>query len=162
MKVLGIDPGIATTGFGVVEKQGNKFKVIEYGVVTTPAHTPLPRRLARLAVDLRQIMDRTCPSQVAVEELFFNNNAKTAMVVSQARGVILLVAEEYGASIQGYTPIQVKIGVTGYGRADKNQVQQMTKQLLNLEKIPKPDDAADALAIAICHAHSVRLKSLHD
>lgn len=160
MRVLGIDPGIATTGYGVVEKQGNRLKVVDFGVITTLAHTPLPRRLSQMAVDLRRVIGDTTPTHVAVEELFFNTNAKTALIVGQARGVILLVAQESQLDIFGYTPIQVKLGVTGYGRADKNQIQQMVKQLLNLETIPKPDDAADALAIAICHAHSVRLKSL--
>jgi crossover junction endodeoxyribonuclease RuvC len=160
MIVIGIDPGIATTGFGVIEKQGNKLKLIEYGAIVTPAHTALPRRLGQLASELRALIRRTTPVHMAVEELFFNTNAKTALVVGQARGVILLMGEESGLPVFGYTPIQVKLGVSGYGRADKNQVQQMVKQLLNIDKIPKPDDAADALAIAICHAHSVRLKSL--
>ncbi len=160
MIVIGIDPGIATTGFGVIEKIGSKLKLIDYGVISTPAHTPLSRRLGQLASELRGLIGRTTPVHMAVEELFFNTNAKTALIVAQARGVILLVGEETGLPVYGYTPIQVKLGVSGYGRADKNQVQQMVKQLLNLDKIPKPDDAADALAIAICHAHSVRLKSL--
>jgi crossover junction endodeoxyribonuclease RuvC len=160
MIVIGIDPGIATTGFGVIEKIGSKLKLIDYGVISTPAHTPLSRRLGQLAAELRGLIGRTTPVHMAVEELFFNTNAKTALIVAQARGVILLVGEETGLPVYGYTPIQVKLGVSGYGRADKNQVQQMVKQLLNLDKIPKPDDAADALAIAICHAHSVRLKSL--
>jgi len=160
MITLGIDPGIATTGFGVIQKQGNKFAMIEFGVILTPPKTPLPQRLARMAAELRELIRRTQPDHMAVEELFFNTNAKTALIVGQARGAILLVGEEMGLPIFGYTPIQVKLGVSGYGRADKNQVQQMVKQLLGLDKIPKPDDAADALAIAICHAHSVRLKSL--
>ncbi len=160
MITIGMDPGIATTGFGVIEKIGSKLKLIEYGVISTPAHTPLARRLGQLASELRGLIGRTTPVHMAVEELFFNTNAKTALIVAQARGVILLVGEESSLPVYGYTPIQVKLGVSGYGRADKNQVQQMVKQLLNLDKIPKPDDAADALAIAICHAHSVRLKSL--
>jgi crossover junction endodeoxyribonuclease RuvC len=160
MIVLGIDPGIATTGYGVVEKKGNRLIPIAHGVILTPAHTPLPRRLAQLASELKEVILQYSPVHMAVEELFFNTNAKTAMIVGQARGVILLVGEQHHLPIHSYTPVQVKLGVSGYGQADKNQVQQMVKQLLGLATIPKPDDAADALAIAICHSHSVRLKSL--
>lgn len=160
MIFLGIDPGIATTGYGLVEKNGNKLRLVEYGAILTPSSDSISKRLLSLADQLDAIVARYQPESVAVEELFFNTNVKTAMVVSQARGVILLSIERAGLPVTSYTPVQVKIGVSGYGRADKNQVQQMVKQLLALSQIPKPDDAADALAIAICHAHSVRIKSL--
>jgi len=160
MKVMGIDPGIATTGVGIIQKEGNKWRLCQYGAIITKAHTDLPLRLGQLYTDLCAMIRTHSPESMAVEELFFNTNAKTALVVGQARGVILLVAHLHQIPVFSYTPVQVKIGVTGYGRADKLQVQTMVKQLLGLETIPKPDDAADALAIAICHGHSVRLKSL--
>ncbi len=160
MIFLGIDPGIATTGYGVIEKSGNKLKLVTYGAIITSPDQTDSQRLASLADQLEHVIFQYTPVAVAVEALFFNTNVKTAMVVSQARGVILLTVERAGLPVTSYTPVQVKIGVSGYGRADKNQVQQMVKQLLGLPQIPKPDDAADALAIAICHAHSVRIKSL--
>ena len=156
MKILGIDPGFAIVGFGVIDYIGNKFKVIDYGAVTTEAHTPIFDRYKIIYDDVVEIIARTKPDCLAIEELFFNTNTTTAMKVAEARGIIILAAINAGIPVFEYTPLQVKQAVTGYGRADKNQVQQMVKVLLNLEKIPKPDDTADALAIAICHAHSFR------
>ena len=148
MRILGIDPGIATTGYGIIEGSGNRLTLIEYGTILTKPDLVLPKRLNLLFSDLALIMTEFKPEAIAVEELFFNTNAKTALIVGHARGVILLAGERYGCSIFGYTPPQVKMAVTGYGHAK------------NLDKIPKPDDAADALAIAICHSHSHRIKSL--
>lgn len=152
--ILGIDPGFAITGYGVINYIGNQFKVMDYGVITTEADIPHPQRLLILEKGLADIINMYRPESVAVEELFFNNNAKTAIHVGEGRGVALLCAARADIPVYEYTPIQVKQGVTGYGRADKKQVQQMIKILLGLSEIPKPDDAADALAIAICHAHS--------
>jgi len=156
MRVLGIDPGFAIVGFGVVDYVGNKFSVIDFGVVTTNAGDNIFDRLKLIYDDISELIKRTKPDCVAIEELFFNTNTKTAITVAEARGILILAALNAGIPVFEYTPLQVKQAVTGYGRADKNQVQQMIKILLNLEKIPKPDDAADALAIAICCAHSVR------
>ena len=154
MKILGIDPGIAIVGFGIIEYDGFKFKTVDYGAVTSPAHTPLPARLKMVYDDIGYIMDKYKPDQVAVEELFFNNNAKTAIAVGQARGVLILAAENRKIPVYEYTPLQVKQAVVGYGRAEKKQVQQMVRAMLSLHEIPKPDDTADALAIAVCHAHT--------
>lgn len=160
MRIIGIDPGIATTGFGIIEKTGNKFAVLEYGAILTPAGQPLPKRLGILSNELRQLLSAFTPAVMAVEELFFNKNVKTAITVAHARGAILLNAETHGIPIIGYTPPQVKMAVSGYGKADKKQMQQMVKSLLNLNEVPKPDDVADALAVAICHAHSHKIHSL--
>lgn len=160
MRVLGIDPGLATTGFGCVEKIGSRLKMHHYGVFKTPAGMDLPARLLSIHQQFRDLVADWAPDAVAVEELFFSNNAKTAFLVGQARGVILLGAGLIGLSVTSYTPPQIKLSVTGYGKADKQQIQDMVKRLLNLSVIPKPDDAADALAIAICHIHSVKLNSL--
>ncbi|MBQ3115079.1 MAG: crossover junction endodeoxyribonuclease RuvC [Clostridia bacterium] len=154
MKILGIDPGIAIVGFGIIEYDGVNFKVVDYGTVTSPAHTPLPFRLKMVYDDMCYIIDKYKPDQVAIEELFFNNNAKTAIAVGQARGVLILAAQNKNIPVYEYTPLQVKQGVVGYGRAEKNQVQQMVKSILKLHEVPKPDDTADALAIAVCHAHT--------
>lgn len=159
MIILGIDPGIATTGYGVIEKKGSSFNLITYGVISTKPDQPLPKRLDLLFCDLTTLIATHSPTHIAIEELFFNTNAKTALIVGQARGVILLCAEKNNKTIAGYTPLQVKMSVCGYGRADKKQVQYMVQKLLNLKEKPKPDDAADALAIAICHGHSYRLNS---
>lgn len=156
MIIMGIDPGFAILGYGIVRYQGNHFDVSDYGVVTTDAGIPLASRLLLLEEGLVQLLDRYKPEAVVVEDLFFNNNAKTALKVGQGRGVALLCAARAGIPVYEYTPLQVKQAVTGYGRADKKQMQQMVKILLNLSQTPKPDDAADALAIAICHAHSWR------
>ncbi|WP_174591010.1 crossover junction endodeoxyribonuclease RuvC [Methanocella conradii] len=155
MRILGIDPGIALTGFGVVEKDGTRIKPGGYGHISTESGTPIPERLKILYDDMADIMEEYVPDVVAVEEIFFNNNAKTAIVAAQARGVIILSAVNNGIKVVEYTPLQVKQAVIGYGRASKQQVQFMVKELLRLKDVPRPDDTADALAIAICHAHSV-------
>ena len=154
MVILGIDPGYAIVGVGVIEYSGNKFKVIDYLAITTEAHTPFEQRLKIIYDSIEEIIDKYRPDFMSIEELFFNDNAKTAIAVGQARGVIILSAVNRGVEIFEYTPLQVKQAVVGYGRADKKQVQQMTKAILNLPAVPKPDDVADALAIAVCHAHS--------
>lgn len=154
MKILGIDPGFAIVGYGIIDHTGNKFKTIEYGAVTTEANEDMFVRFKKIYDGVTEIIERTNPEAMAIEELFFNSNQKTAINVAQARGIILLAAMNKNVPIFEYTPLQVKQAVVGYGRADKTQVQQMVKALLNLEKVPKPDDTADALAIAICHAHS--------
>ncbi len=156
MIILGIDPGIAIVGYGIVEYNGNKFRTIAYGAITTPAGTLLSQRLKTVYSELRLLIHEHTPDTLSVEELFFNTNTKTAMTVAQARGVILLAAVNENLPIFEYTPLQIKQAVTGYGRADKIQVQQMIKTLLGLDKVPKPDDTADALAVAICHAHCAR------
>ncbi|OGY91812.1 MAG: crossover junction endodeoxyribonuclease RuvC [Candidatus Komeilibacteria bacterium RIFCSPLOWO2_02_FULL_48_11] len=150
MIILGIDPGIADTGYGVITKHGDDYAVIAYGSIKTPAKDGLPARLQRLHRELRMLIKKHSPDIVAVEELFFSKNVKTAITVSHARGVILLTAREAGCLVREFTPLQVKQALVGYGRADKNQIQQMVKTILGLKEIPKPDDAADALAVAIC------------
>ena len=154
MIILGIDPGLAITGFGIIEHEGNHFRAIQYGVIRTPSQTPLPDRLVKIREGIQTLIDQYQPDSVAIEELFFNTNAKSAFLVGQARGVAVVTAAAAGLPIYEYTPLQVKQGVAGYGRADKTQIQQMVKTLLNLKEIPRPDDAADALAIAMCHAHT--------
>ncbi len=154
MIIIGIDPGIAIVGYGVLEYVNNKFKVIDYGaVITTPKNT-MPERLEIIFHALNEIIEKYKPDAIAFEELFFNQNAKTAIVVGQARGAAVVAAQLKKINIFEYTPLQVKQAVTGYGRADKKQIQQMVKMLLNLREVPKPDDTADALAIAICHGNS--------
>ncbi len=152
MKILGIDPGTATTGFGLVAKIGPKLSMIDCGVVSTPKTLDMPKRLNILFEDLSEIIVRHKPDIIVVEKLFFISNITTAMAVSQARGVILLAAARHNIKTAEYTPLQVKMSATGYGKATKKQVQEMVKKILKLSAIPKPDDAADALAIAICHS----------
>ena len=154
MIILGIDPGYAIVGYGVLEYKNNKFRTIEYGAITTEASMDMFDRFKSIYDDLNEIIERTHPDFMAIEELFFNSNQKTAINVAQARGVLLLAALNHGIEIFEYTPLQVKQAVAGYGRAEKNQVQQMVKLLLGLEAVPKPDETADAVAIAICHGHS--------
>ncbi|MDR0405898.1 MAG: crossover junction endodeoxyribonuclease RuvC [Clostridiales bacterium] len=154
MRILGIDPGIATVGFGVIDFHANKFVTVEYGAVLSPADAEMPARLKMVYDDMSYIVDKYKPDEVAVEELFFNTNVKTAIMVGQARGVLMLSAANRGVPVYEYTPLQVKQAVVGYGRAEKTQVQQMVKAILGLCETPKPDDTADALAVAICHAHS--------
>ncbi len=154
MKILGIDPGYAIVGFGIVEYKGNKFTPIEYGAITTDNKMSFPERLKYIYDRTTDIINMHKPEFLSIEELFFNTNVKTAIAVGHARGVLLLAAQNLGVPIYEYTPLQIKQAVTGYGRADKNQVQQMVKTLLSLQKVPKPDDTADALAVAVCHAHS--------
>ena len=154
MIILGIDPGYAIIGWGVLEYKANKFRVTDYGAITTEAHTPFPIRLQTIYTEMNMIFFFFFPGVMSMEKLFYNNNAKTVIDVAQARGVITLSAQMHGVVIAEYTPLQVKQSVTGYGRAVKKQVQEMTRVILNLEKIPKPDDTADALAMAICHGHA--------
>ncbi|WAH39164.1 crossover junction endodeoxyribonuclease RuvC [Alicyclobacillus dauci] len=160
MRVLGVDPGIARLGYGVVEVAGSKIRCVTYGCVETDAHTQLELRLQAIYHQLTELLENHHPDVMAVEELFFNRNTTTAFTVGQARGVVLLAAAEHATPLAEYTPMQVKQAVTGYGRADKKQIQQMVKILLGLTEIPKPDDAADALAIAITHGHSAPLEKL--
>lgn len=160
MIILGIDPGLATTGYGVVEKIGSKYKLIDYGVLLTSSKEKFPKRLGSLSRQLKQLISYYSPKMACVEELFFSTNIKTAISVAQARGVIVCALEEHKIDVEGYTPLQVKSSVCGYGKAEKHQVQYMVQKLLNLKEKPKPDDAADALAIAICHGNSFKLKSL--
>ncbi len=160
MIILGIDPGIAIVGYGIIECKGNKYKAIDYGVITTEPKCSFPERLKIIYNELTDIIIKYDPDAFAIEELFFNKNVKTAIDVGQARGVELLAGMNRGLEIFEYTPLQVKQGVVGYGRASKRQVQEMVKLLLNLKEIPKPDDAADALAVAISHAHSRNFKDM--
>lgn len=154
MVILGIDPGYAIVGFGVISYEANKFSVIDYGAVITEAGTPFEQRLEIIYNDLNCVMQKYSPAAMAIEKLFYNTNAKTVIDVAQARGVTVLAAQKHNIPIFEYTPLQVKQSVVGYGRAEKKQVQEMTRIILKLEKIPKPDDTADALAMAICHAHA--------
>lgn len=154
MKILGIDPGYGIVGYGVVSYDKVKFTPIQFGAVTTKPHTPMHLRLAEIYYDMCTILDAFEPDAVAIEELFFNTNVTTGMQVAEAKGVILLAVAQKGLTPASYTPIQVKNAITGYGRAEKRQVMEMTRNILGLKKIPKPDDAADALAIAICHGHA--------
>ncbi len=154
MIILGIDPGYAIVGFGVLDYHNNHFSVIDYGAILTDAGTPFNERLERIYDNLTAIIEKYQPEAMSVEKVFYNSNAKTVIDVSQARGVIMLAAQKNRVPVFEYTPLQVKQSVVGYGRAEKKQIQEMTRRILNLEKVPKPDDTADALAMAICHAHS--------
>ncbi|SHK24023.1 crossover junction endodeoxyribonuclease RuvC [Paramaledivibacter caminithermalis] len=160
MIILGIDPGIAILGYGIVEYNGNSFKTLDYGAILTDAKDATALRLKKIYDELEEILCLYKPDAVAIEELFFNKNAKTAIVVGQARGVAILAAANKDIDIFEYTPLQVKQGVVGYGRAEKKQIQMMVKTFLNLKAIPKPDDVADALAVAICHAHTGRMGNI--
>lgn len=154
MRILGIDPGYAIVGYGVLDYQNNHFSVVEYGAITTPAGMDFNRRLELIYDEMEMIINRAKPNAMSIEKLFYNTNAKTVIDVAQARGVIMLAAQKNGVEAFEYTPLQVKQSVVGYGRAEKKQVQEMTRLILKLEKVPKPDDTADALALAICHGHS--------
>ena len=154
MRILGIDPGYAILGYGIVEMKGNHFDVLGYGAVTTDAKMDMPDRLKHLYSSLMEIIAEYEPETASIEELFFNTNSKTAIMVGQARGVAILACANSGLSIFEYTPLQIKQALVGYGRADKNQVQSMVKTILHLTQVPKPDDTADALAAAVCHGHS--------
>lgn len=154
MRIIGIDPGYAIIGYGIVDYNANHFTVVDYGAVTTKAHTPFEQRLSDIYKGLTQLIDTYKPDAMSIEKLFFNTNTTTAIDVAQARGVIVLSAAQSGLKIAQYTPLQVKQSVVGYGRAEKKQVQEMTRLMLGLKSVPKPDDTADALALAICHAHS--------
>lgn len=152
MKILGIDPGTGRVGWAVLEKEKGKESLLAYGCIETKTNTPLPERLEIIFMKVRELISDHQPAEVAVEELFFTNNVKTAMSVGQARGVVLLACRLEGRESFAYTPSQVKMAVTGYGNADKKQVQEMVKRILRLEVIPKPDDAADAVAVALSHS----------
>jgi crossover junction endodeoxyribonuclease RuvC len=154
LRVLGIDPGIAIVGFGFIDKIGSKLVPVQYGCITTEAKTPQEERLKQVYESACALMDRYKPDTVAVEKLFFNRNVTTAFSVGQARGVVILAAAQRGLPVAEYTPLQVKQAIVGYGKAEKRQVQEMVRMFLKLSAIPKPDDVADALAVAICHAHS--------
>ncbi len=171
MRVLGIDPGTAITGYAVIEEEGADAHIIAIGVIRTPAKAPLPQRLQQIYQDLQAIITEHQPEAAAVEELFFSRNTRTAMAVGHARGVTLLALANApavvgtpgtadGLKIAEYTPMEVKQAVTGYGNADKRQVQEMVRRLLHLSEIPKPDDAADAAAVALCYLHRYRMDSL--
>ena len=158
MRILGIDPGFAITGFSVIDYEGNKFKLITSGAILTEAHTSFPLRLEQIYNQLNQIITEYKPDAMAIEELFFNNNAKTAINVAQARGVILVTAKLNKVPIYEYTPLQIKQTMTGYGRAAKKDMQEAVRHFLNMKEIVKPDDAADALAAAITHALMTRIQ----
>ena len=154
MRILGIDPGYGITGFGIVDAQRNNFQLLQYGAITTPAGTDFPLRLQMIYNDMAELLMVSKPDVVAIEELFFGQNVTTGIGVAQSRGVILLAIQQAGIPIFQYKPMQVKQAVVGYGNATKHQVQDMTKRILHLQAVPKPDDAADAIAIALCHARS--------
>lgn len=160
MIILGIDPGFAIVGFGVITAEHGEQRLLRCGAITTPAGVPLPCRLLQIAEDMETLLTQFKPEVMAVEELFFNQNVTTGIGVAQARGVILMIAAKHGVPIAEYTPSQVKQAVVGYGKAEKRQIMDMTKRLLHLSAAPKPDDAADAVAVALCHARSAtsRLK----
>jgi crossover junction endodeoxyribonuclease RuvC len=160
MVILGIDPGYAIVGFGVISQEGSKCKAIDYGVISTPKTDSLPTRLAKISESLDAIMDKHKPDAIAIEELFFQNNQKTAILVAEARGAILLTLYKKNKNLYEYTPLQIKQAMTGYGRAEKSQIQHMVTLLLGLKQIPKPDDAADALAVALTHAQTGRFAAL--
>ncbi len=153
IRILGIDPGYATVGYGIIDYESAKFSVVSHGAVITPPKDKFPKRLKTIYDDITFLIEKYRPDSLAIEKLYFNTNTTTAIDVAQARGVIVLAAENNGLKIYEYTPLQVKQSVTGYGRAEKRQVMDMVKNLLKLKAVPKPDDTADALALAICHAH---------
>ena len=160
MIILGIDPGIAIVGYGVIVADKGRFGVIDYGVITTSKNEKTPQRLALIEKALIELIEKYKPDCIALEELFFQNNQKTAIIVAEARGVLLLTSVKYCGKLYEYTPLQIKQAITGYGTADKKQVQFMVKALLNLNQIPKPDDAADALAVALCCGQVNRLNDM--
>lgn len=153
MRILGIDPGYATIGFGLIEGERAQFHMVNYGAITTPAGLPLSKRLYQIDRDMEELIGQLKPDVISIEELFFNTNITTGIAVAHGRGVLLCAAERCGVPLFEYTPGQVKMAVTGYGKAEKRQVMDMTRRILKLAQIPKPDDAADALALAICHGH---------
>ncbi len=160
MIILGIDPGLATLGYGVIEVNNDRRKLIQFGTLTTPAGQPMPQRLRAIFQGMNQLMDIYQPDDVAFEELFFSKNITTGMAVSAARGVALVAVVQRTDNLYEYTPMQIKQAVTGYGGADKHQVQMMVKMLLNMKDIARPDDAADALAVALTHANSMNMKKM--
>lgn len=160
MRILGIDPGYAILGWGVIDVVGNKFSVVDYGSILTDTKMEMPARLQVLYNGLTELIHKYKPDDASIEQLFFNSNAKTAILVGEARGVAVLACANGNLNIGEYTPLQIKQALVGYGRADKKQVQYMVKTMLNLKSVPKPDDTADALAAAICHAHSAGSKNV--
>ncbi len=154
MRILGVDPGYAIVGIGVVDYDHVKFRAVEYGAITTPAGRPIEERLMDIYSDFSSILEEYRPDAVSMEQLYFTNNTTTGIAVAEARGVLLLAAAQKNIPIYSYTPMQVKSAVVGYGRAEKEQVMEMTRRLLGLKAVPHPDDAADALALAICHGHN--------
>ena len=160
MTILGIDPGYGIIGYGLVKYDGRQFTPVQFGAIRTEIGAPMPQRLCALYNDLNTLLETFHPEEAAVEELFFNQNITTGIQVAQARGVILLALAQRGLRPASYTPSQVKMSVVGYGKAEKRQVMEMTRTLLGLKKVPHPDDAADALALAICHGHSLRADAL--
>jgi len=160
MLVLGIDPGTAITGYGLVREEDQGLALVDCGVITTPAGQPLPQRLQTIYQGLSEVIHRHQPRIAAVEELFFSRNARTALSVGHARGVTLLALADAQLPIHEYKPLEIKQAITGYGGADKQQVQEMVRLLLHLDQVPRPDDAADAVAVAVCHIHSARMAAL--
>ncbi|UJF31980.1 crossover junction endodeoxyribonuclease RuvC [Paenibacillus hexagrammi] len=160
MRILGIDPGIAIVGFGFIDKLGSKLVPVQYGSIQTEAHTDPSIRLREVYEATQQLIDKYKPDAMAIEKLFFNRNVTTAFTVAQARGVMILAGVQAGLTIAEYTPLQVKQAVVGYGKAEKHQVQEMVKMFLKLSAVPKPDDVADALAVAVCHAHSSSMQTM--
>lgn len=160
MIILGIDPGLATIGFGVIKADKGKFTAIDYGIISTPKQETIPVRLKMISEGIVALIDKYKPDEIAVEELFFSKNVKTAINVAQARGVILVKSIEKCGRLYEYTPNEIKLANTGYGGADKYQMQHMVKTLLNLASIPKPDDAGDALAVALCHGQTNRFSNM--
>ena len=161
MIILGIDPGLALMGFGVIDYNGGKHKLITYGVISTPAHTPIPCRLRSIYRGIRELIEKYSPEEIAFEELFFAQNVTTGIAVAQARGAALAACAEYTENLYEYTPLQIKQALTGYGRAEKQQMQTMVKLMLRMDEIAKPDDAADALAVAITHANCRHAREMY-
>ncbi len=159
MVILGIDPGLATVGFGIIKSEKSVNVPLDFGVILTPKEAVFPERLSMIERGIKKLIEKYKPDEIALEELFFNNNQKTAIDVAQARGVIVNVCYNYTKKLFEYTPLQIKQALTGYGRADKQQIQRMVTTFLNLQKIPRPDDAADALAVALTHANTARFSS---
>ncbi|HZK43968.1 MAG TPA: crossover junction endodeoxyribonuclease RuvC [Syntrophomonadaceae bacterium] len=161
MLVLGIDPGTAKTGYGLVKHEAGQLTIVDYGIISTKANTDMALRLCKINKELNELIKKYSPDAVAVEEVFIQKNTKTVITVAQGRGVILMTAASSGIEVAEYTPLQVKQSVVGYGRADKKQVQFMVQKILKMTEIPKPDDAADALAIAICHIHAHKIRNIY-
>jgi crossover junction endodeoxyribonuclease RuvC len=163
MLVIGIDPGTASTGYGLIRQLSNgQLQLVDYGMISTAAGQPLPARLLDLYTNLMDVLDKYKPDSAAVETLFFQRNVSTALMVGQARGVAMLALAMVNIAVDEYSPSEVKLAVSGYGNADKQQMQAMVKALLSMDRLPKPDDAADALAVAICHCHSNKIRHLED
>ncbi len=160
MRILGIDPGIAIVGYGIIDVERGNYSVVDYGVITTPKEENTPTRLCMIEKSLIKLIEQYNPDNIALEELFFARNTTTAITVAEARGVLLLTATKYCGKLFEYTPLQIKQAITGYGKADKNQVQQMVKMMLKLKAVPKPDNAADALAVAITHGQTNKMANM--